>query len=124
MTTKRVLVIEDDRFNRRLYQDLLEAEGLVVELAASAPEGVERARLSPPDLIVMDIELPGMDGLAATRALKSARETLGVPVLVISAHAQGEQASRAREAGSDAFLRKPLQFPEFQDVVRRLIGGA
>ncbi|MCA9560455.1 MAG: response regulator, partial [Myxococcales bacterium] len=121
---KRVLIIEDDRFNRRLYHDLLEAEGYEVDLAASAPEGIDRARQQRPDLVVMDIGLPGMDGLEATRILKTNGGTSRVPVLVISAHALAHHESQARRVGADEFLRKPLRFPEFQQIVRRMLGGA
>ena len=117
----RVLVIEDDRFNRRLYRDLLEAEGLAVSLAATADEGLDVARHQPPALVVMDIELPGMSGLEATRRLKSEPATRGVPILVISAHAMGASSDEAGGAGADAFLSKPLRFPRFQEVVRRLL---
>ncbi len=118
---KRVLIIEDDRFNRRLYRELLEEEGISVELAASADEGLRSAQASPPDLIVMDIEMPGMDGLTATRRLKTDATTAGVPVVIISAHALHEHETRALEVGGDCFLRKPLRFPEFQQTIRRLI---
>lgn len=118
-----MLIIEDDRFNRRLYRELLEGEGLTVELACSADEGLDAARRAPPDLIVMDIEMPGMDGLTATRALKADRATARVPVVIISAHALREHEARALEVGGDCFLRKPLRFPEFQETIRRLLNG-
>ncbi len=119
---KRVLIIEDDRFNRRLYKDLLEAEGLEVSLATTASEGLEAARARLPDLVVMDIEMPGMSGLEATRVLKGSPQTSEVPVLIISAHALGDQEDDAQAAGGDGFLRKPLRFPEFQEAVLSLLG--
>ncbi len=120
---RRVLVIEDDRFNRRLYRDLLEAEGLTVSVVATAVEGLDAARRAPPALVVMDIELPGMSGLEATRQLKADPLTRTVPVLVISAHAMGPSSAEADGAGADAFLSKPLRFPRFQEVVRALLAG-
>ncbi len=117
----RVLIIEDDRFNRRLYKDLLEAEGLDVLLACSADEGLTLARETLPDLVVMDIEMPGMSGLEATRQLKADERTRAVPVLVISAHAMIEHEANAHDAGCAGFLRKPLEFPGFQEVVMRLV---
>lgn len=119
-----VLIIEDDRFNRRVYRDLLEAEGFGVRLAASAAEGIDAARAAPPALVVMDIELPGMSGLDATRRLKRDARTRGVPVLIISAHAMEGAMAAASGAGADAFLCKPLRFPDFQRTVRGLIEGA
>jgi len=120
---QRVLVIEDDRFNRGLYRDLLEAEGLIVSLAATALEGLAVARSDPPALVVMDIELPGMSGLEATRQLKADPATRLVPILVISAHAMSTSSAAADGAGADVFLSKPLRFPRFQEVVRQLLVG-
>ncbi len=119
---KRILIVEDDRFLRRLYRDLLEAEGLVVSVAVSAAEGIEWARRDPPDLILMDIELPGMNGLEATAVLKEDPRTQGVPVVVISAHAMGRHEQLARDVGCDRFLKKPLAFPDFQQVILALAG--
>ncbi len=119
---RQVLIIEDDRFNRRLYRDLFEAEGLTVRLASCAAEGLEAARAAPPALVVMDIELPGMNGLEATRLLKADPGTRDVPILIVSAHAMGTSSAEADGAGADAFLSKPLRFPRFQEVVRRLLG--
>lgn len=118
----RVLIIEDDRFNRRLYEDLLTADGLAVETVPSAAEGLVRARETRPDLVVMDIELPDLDGLEATRRLKADPATAGIPVVIISAHALFEHEAQALRVG-DAFLRKPLRFPEFQETVRRFVRG-
>lgn len=119
-----VLVIEDDRFNRTLYRDLLEAEGFAVEEASSAAAGLARAREVPPALVVMDIELPGLDGLEATQALKADPRTEAVPVLVISAHANPTHEANARAAGADGFSSKPLRFPDFQRLVRALVEAA
>lgn len=119
-----VLVIEDDRFNRTLYRDLLEAEGFVVEETSNAAAGLARAREAPPALVVMDIELPGLDGLEATQTLKADPRTQAVPVLVISAHANPALEADARAAGADAFSNKPLRFPEFQRLVRALVDAA
>ncbi|MCB9527707.1 MAG: response regulator [bacterium] len=119
-----VLIIEDDRFNRRVYRDLLEAEGFAVRLAASAAEGIDAARAAPPALVVMDVELPGMSGLEATRRLKGDARTRAVPVLIISAHAMEGADKAATRAGADAFLCKPLRFPDFQRTVQKLIEGA
>lgn len=109
-----VLIIEDDRFNRHLYGDLLAAEAIEVRFASTAAQGFEAIRLDRPGLIVMDIELPDMDGLAATRLLKGEPRTASIPVLIVSAHALTDDLG-------DAYLRKPLKFPEFQETVRRLL---
>jgi CheY-like chemotaxis protein len=118
----RVLIIEDDRFNRRLYEDLLTADGIEVETLPNALDGLRRAGEAHFDLVVMDIELPDLDGLEATRMLKSNPRTAGLPVVIISAHALREHEQQALEVG-DAFLRKPLRFPEFQETIRRFAAG-
>ena len=118
-----VLIIDDDRFNRRLYEDLLTADGLRVETVPSAAEGLARALEGQPDVIVMDIELPDLDGIEATRRLKSEPRTAHIPVVIISAHALREHEAMALAVGN-AFLRKPLRFPDFQDTIRRFVGGA
>lgn len=115
-----VLVIEDDRFNRTLYRDLLEAEGFAVVLASSAAAGLAQARAEVPALVVMDIELPDVDGLVATAELRADPRTVGVPILVISAHADPAHEAGARAAGADGFSCKPLRFPGFQQLVRSL----
>ncbi len=119
-----VLIVDDDRFNRRLYRELLEAEGLAVEAASSGRAALEAARVRRPALVVVDVEMPGMSGLEVTEALKAAGETRAVPVLVISAHAMGDAGAAARGAGADGFLCKPLRFPEFQRTVHALIAAA
>lgn len=118
----RVLIIDDDRFNRRLYEDLLVEDGLSVETVADADAGLRRIAEVPFDLVVMDIELPDLDGLEATRRLKADPRTAHVPVVVISAHALHEHEQQALAVG-DAFLRKPLRFPEFQQTIRRFVGA-
>jgi CheY-like chemotaxis protein len=77
----RVLIIEDDRFNRRLYEDLLTADGIEVETLPNALDGLRRAGEAHFDLVVMDIELPDLDGLEATRMLKSNPRTAALPVV-------------------------------------------
>ncbi len=118
---ERVLIIEDDRFNRRLYCDLLETEGWAVEAVSSARAGLDAAQASCPAIVVMDLELPDMDGVQATRALRADERTAEVPILIVSAHAQQDHAARASEAGADGFLRKPLAFNEFVETLRRLL---
>jgi len=119
----RVLIIDDDRFNRRLYEDLLVADGLAAVAVADAAEGFRCIESNPPDLVIMDLELPDLDGLEATRRLKANPRTAGIPVVIISAHALHEHEREALAVG-DAFLRKPLRFPEFQETIRRLVGAA
>gem|GEM_PF-968832 len=117
-----VLVVDDDRLNRRLCADLLIEEGYEVTTASDADEGLSRAWTERPDLVVMDVELPGMSGLEATRALRLDPRSQAMPVLVLTAQALSFSPEDAARAGATAFVRKPLRFPEFQETVARLLG--
>ena len=118
---KRVLVIEDDRFNRLLYRDLLEGEGWAVIVAPNATDGLRAAQESPPDVILMDIQLPDMSGLDLTRTLKADANTAHVPVLIVSAHALEKHRAAARAAGADTFIKKPFEFAMLVQTVHRFL---
>ena len=119
---KRVLVIEDDRFNRLLYRDLLEGEGWSVIVAPNATEGLREAEESAPDVILVDIQLPDMSGLDLTRTLKAGAKTGHVPVLIVSAHALEKHRAAATAAGADTFIKKPFEFSMLVATVRRYLG--
>jgi CheY-like chemotaxis protein len=104
----RVLIIEDNLLNLELVTDLLEAKGFVIAQAQTAEEGLRLARLTLPDLILMDLSLPGMDGLAATKVLKSDPATRHLPILALTAHAMRGDEATALEAGCDGYLTKPI----------------
>jgi len=104
----KILVVEDNTMNLELATDLLEAAGHLVLAATSAEAGIERARREQPDLILMDISLPGMDGLAATRALKAEAVTRHIPVVALTAHAMQGDEQLALDAGCLAYLTKPI----------------
>ena len=119
--TPRVLVVEDNPVNLELVGALLESEGYSVIPAETADVGLRLAATEPPDLVVMDIQLPGMSGYEATRRLKADPATAAIPVVALTAHAmQGEEA-RAREAGCDAFLTKPIDTKMFRETLRRFL---
>jgi two-component system cell cycle response regulator DivK len=119
----RVLVVEDDALSLKLMKDVLEANGYQVEQATNGVDGLALARQQVPDLIVMDIGLPAMDGVAVTRSLKADPAVRSVPVLAVTAYAMPADEERMRGAGCDAFLTKPLRFAEFVAVVARLLAG-
>lgn len=108
-----VLVIEDNQLNFELVADLLDAHGCTVEQAQSAEEGLALARASAPDLVLMDFSLPGMDGLCATRVLKSDPRTRHLPVIALTAHAMRGDEEIARSAGCDGYLTKPIDTRTF-----------
>jgi two-component system cell cycle response regulator DivK len=104
---KTVLVVEDVEFNRDLMVQLLE-EAYRVVTAADGEEGVRVAERERPDLILMDLSLPGVDGWEATRRIKANPALRGIPVVAVSAHAMTGDEERARESGADDYLSKPL----------------
>ena len=117
----RVLVVEDNPVNLELVGALLESEGYSVIPAETADVGLQLAATETPDLVVMDVQLPGMSGYEATRRLKADPATAAIPVVALTAHAmQGEEA-RAGEAGCDAFLTKPIDTKVFRETLRRFL---
>ncbi len=121
MNTTKILVIEDTLMNMELVTDLLEAAGCGVLQAADATTGIALARKHQPDLILMDISLPGMDGLAATRALKDDKSTWHIPVVALTAHAMKGDADKSLEAGCVAYFTKPLDTRTFIGKIRQIM---
>jgi PAS domain S-box-containing protein len=119
----RVLVVEDNAANMKLALNLLEAGGYLAESAYSAEEGIRRALEDPPDLILMDISLPGMDGLKATSMLKKEPKTRAIPVVALTAHAMRDDEARAQEAGCSAYLTKPVDTAVFYRTLARFISA-
>ncbi|MGO9737693.1 MAG: ATP-binding protein [Desulfomonilaceae bacterium] len=117
----RVLVVEDNGPNIRLITNLLEAGGYEPLLAFSAEEGIKVAERENPSVILMDISLPGMNGLAATRALKENPATAQIPVIALTAHAMKDDETRVREAGCDAYILKPVDTEIFNATISKLI---
>ena len=110
-----VLIVEDNEPSRDALARRLERRGYTALMAVDGPQGVSLARSAKPDLILMDLGLPGIDGWEATNRLKSDRETRDIPVIVLSAHAMTNDRDLALAAGGDDFDTKPVQF-------QRLIG--
>ena len=104
---KKVLIVEDVEYNRDLLVQLLE-EDYGILTAADGASGIEVAARHRPDLILMDLSLPGIDGWEATRRLKARRETAAIPVIALTAHAMHGDEDRARACGCDDYLTKPI----------------
>jgi signal transduction histidine kinase len=118
-----VLVVEDNPVNRKLARNVLRSRGYRVLEADTGEEGIEIARSERPHLILMDLQLPGMDGIEATRRLKADPATREIPVIAISAHAQEADEARAREAGCAGYIAKPIRLSRFpQQVGSYLVG--
>ena len=121
MAGKRVLVIDDNAVNRRLAQVLLHSRGYEVTEVASAPEAFAMLMDKPPDIILMDLRLPGMDGLTATRKLKADQATRDIPVVAVTSYAMKGDEETAREAGCCAYVTKPLDKTLFLETVARVL---
>jgi two-component system, cell cycle response regulator DivK len=113
----KILVIEDNPANMTLAIFLLESAGHAVLSATDAEEGLTLARDDQPNLILMDIQLPGMDGLQATVLLKQAEATRAIPVIALTALAMKGDEERIRAAGCDGYIAKPMRYKEFLATV-------
>jgi two-component system cell cycle response regulator DivK len=118
-----VLVIEDNPLNSGLVTDLLEVNGIDVRCAESAEAGIELAHQILPDLVLMDINLPGLDGLSATKILKSDRATRHLKVVGLTAHAMSGDAEIALDGGFDGYLTKPFDTRTFVARVKSFISA-
>jgi two-component system cell cycle response regulator DivK len=116
-----ILVIEDNPANMKLASLLLRNAGHRVLGATDAEAGLLLARADPPDLILMDIQLPGMDGLAATGLLKQDQATAAIPIIALTAMAMKEDREKAKVAGCDAYIAKPLRYRELYEVIDALL---
>jgi two-component system, cell cycle response regulator DivK len=105
---KRILVVEDDEDNRRIMRDLLTTVGYEVIEAATGEEGVSMAEIHAPDLILMDIQLPGLDGYEATRRIKTNAALLQIPIIAVTSYALSGDDVKAFEAGCNAYVSKPF----------------
>ena len=119
----KILLVEDNEMNRDMLSRRLERRGYEVIVAVDGEEGVARARTDAPDVIVMDLSLPGIDGWEATRQLKAAEETRGIPVLALTAHAMAGDREKALDAGCDDFDTKPVDLPRLVAKLEALLGG-
>jgi len=120
----RVLVVEDDDVNLELLQTVLEAAGYEVLQATNARAGIELARRERPDVILMDLQLPEVDGLEATRILMADERTSHLPVVAVSAHVKEQDIARSREAGCVLHLTKPVDTRALADVIGKVIARA
>ncbi|MEO8527037.1 MAG: response regulator [Caldimonas sp.] len=117
----KILVIEDNAANLKLASLLLHNAGHTAMLAGDAESGLALARSEQPDLILMDIQLPGMDGLAATALLKQDPVTAAIPVIALTALAMKADEEKSRIAGCDGYIAKPLRYQELYAVIDTLL---
>jgi two-component system, cell cycle response regulator DivK len=116
-----VLLVDDSEDNREVYAQYLSFSGFRVEIAVDGVEAVEKAASLKPDVIVMDLSLPRLDGWEATRQIKSAPETSNIPVIALTGHAVSESKRRALDVGCSGYLTKPCLPDILVSEIRRLV---
>jgi len=121
--THVILVIEDNERNLKLLRDVLEYAGYDVRVARTAEDGITSAVIDPPDLVLMDLQLPGIDGMEALRRLRESPRTADVPVVAVTAQAMKQDRERALDAGFNGYIEKPISVRAFPDQVRRFLSG-
>ena len=119
----RILIVEDNEMNRDMLTRRLQRFGFEIDTAINGEEALSKADISQPDIILMDMSLPVMDGWQATRLLKQLESTCNIPVIGLSAHARDVDILRGKEAGCDAYETKPVDFPHLVESIKSLTSG-
>jgi len=119
--TKQILVVEDQQDNRRILRDLLTSSGFDIIEAEDGQSGISAAKKHQPDLILMDIQLPVLDGYEATRQIKSDPELRSIPIIVVTSYALSGDEQKAREAGCDAYVTKPYRPRDLLAKIREFL---
>jgi CheY-like chemotaxis protein len=118
---KKILLVEDNEMNRDMLSRRLARKGYEVSIAVDGRQGVEMAESAAPDLILMDMSLPVLDGWEATRQLKNADATRHIPVIALTAHAMSGDRERALEAGCDDYDTKPIELPRLLEKIESML---
>ena len=121
MSAQLILIIEDNALNRKLVRDVLQAKGYRTLESETAEEGVRLAREHQPALVLMDIQLPGMNGIDALGLLRSDPATRGIPVIAVTASAMTQNRQQIMAAGFDGYQPKPINVAAFLEAVRQTI---
>ena len=119
----KILLVEDNEMTRDMLSRRLERKGYAVTLALDGAEALQKARTEAPDLILMDMSLPVMDGWTATQKLKNADDTRRIPVIALTAHAMPSDRDRALAAGCDDYDTKPIELPRLLGKIEGLLGS-
>ena len=117
-----VLIVEDNEMNRDMLSRRLERRGFVIRIAVDGAEGVALATADIPDLVLMDMSLPVMDGWEATRTLKANPDTAGIPVIGLTAHAMAGDREKCLAAGCDDYDTKPIELPRLLEKMQSQLG--
>ncbi len=119
----KILLVEDNEMNRDMLSRRLTRKGYEVAIAVDGEQGMAMARSEAPDLILMDMSLPVLDGWEATRQLKSAPETQAIPIITLTAHAMAGDREKAVEAGCNDYDTKPIELPRLLEKIKRLLNA-
>ena len=117
----KILLVEDNEMNRDMLSRRLQKKGFEVVIAIDGGEGVAKAKSEKPDLILMDLSLPVMDGLQATAKIKADPETQPIPVLALTAHAMADDRAKALAAGCEDYDTKPIELPRLLEKIEKLL---
>ena len=120
----KILLVEDNELNRDMLSRRLERKGFQVVMAADGQQGVDLAMSEDPDLILMDMDLPIVDGWEATRRVKAGASTRGIPVIALTAHAMVGDRDKAIAAGCDDYDTKPIELPRLLAKIEAMLSGA
>jgi len=121
MPDKRILLVEDDFMNMRLAQHILEVEGYTVFKAATAREALEQIESTLPDLILIDVQLPDMNGMTVVRVLRENTKTRGTAILALTACAMKGDRERILQMGCDGYISKPINVQDFINTLRKFL---
>lgn len=117
----KILIVEDNEMNRDMLSRRLARKGFDIVIAVDGEEGIKVASAESPDLILMDMSLPVMDGWEATRRLKGKDETRDTPIIAVTAHAMSGDRDKAMEAGCDDYLSKPVDLPQLLAKIEKIL---
>ena len=123
MANELILIVEDNEKNRKLARDVLQFKGYRTIEAETGEAGVALAMEQKPDLILMDYQLPGIDGIEAFRRIRGEAATAHIPIMAVTASAMPEEAKKMKDAGFDGFQTKPLNVKEFVQAVAAVLSG-
>lgn len=118
---KKILLVEDNELNRDMLSRRLARKGYDVTVAVDGQQGLDMAAAETPDLILMDMSLPVVDGWEATRRLKADEATRAIPIIALTAHAMAEDEQKARDAGCDDYDTKPVELPRLLEKIEALL---
>jgi two-component system cell cycle response regulator DivK len=121
--SSRILLVEDNEMNRDMLSRRLSRRGFAVSVAIDGQDGLDKVRAEALDLVLLDMDLPVIDGWEVARRLKAAGDTAGIPIIALTAHAMVGDRDRALEAGCDDYDVKPVEFPRLLEKIDALLGS-